>query len=314
MQGILMRNAFKKVRFLIPSTASKQTLTLQGMQYRFGSPKNKRILITGGVHGDEPTAIAALWYLIEKLRNESIKNCTVTIIPCVNELSTMASNRTIPLDGTDLNRCFPGRKDGSHAERLAATLAKVIQNHDALIDVHTAGWCIPFILIDEIRSADLVHRVESWALQAPIPVIGEMPQMEALLQGLDRSWSSYALSIGKPAFTLELSGFHTVESVCAKDGANILWGLLSQFVSMEKSPIKRRPFRKRREIFSETTGIFEAFVSPGMKIQKKGTIGVIRSLSGNVIQEITSEKNGLIIALQPISAVQIGSWVVTVAV
>ncbi len=287
-------------------------IAIRGTRYVYDH-QGPGILLTAGIHGDEATAPAALWYLQEQLEREPLSG-VVTVLPCVNVLAVRASSRLTPQEKSDLNRCFPGRKDGSLAERLAACLVEVLDNHDALIDVHTAGWSVPFILLDPTSDSDLRARVISWARAASLPLVDEMLTKHFELQGLGSSWSAWAMSKKKSAFTMELSGFHTLESATAKAGAESLLAVLragSLLAEAAPAPDKL-PFR--HEIYSGTGGLFEAFCRPGDYLYYGQTIGVVRSLDGTIQETILSSGDGLLLALQPISAVHVGSYLATIAI
>jgi len=94
-------------------------------------------LFTGGVHGDEYEAMAALRALIGELASRTIRG-RVTIIPVANAPAFDAACRTGP-DGMDLARTFPGKTDGTVTERIAAELTEHIRSADFYIDLHSGG-------------------------------------------------------------------------------------------------------------------------------------------------------------------------------
>ncbi|MEX0697048.1 MAG: succinylglutamate desuccinylase/aspartoacylase family protein [Dongiaceae bacterium] len=312
---------------------------LVGARYRLGdSPRLRsgaagtagpRVLATACVHGDEVTSTGALWYVAERLADPGSAEGgfaaasaplggSVTLIPCANQLAMRASTREIPLEGADLNRAFPGRADGTLAERLAAALVALLDEHDALIDVHTAGWATPFVLLDHIADAALRGRVVRWAGASGLPVVGEMPAEQSDLKGLDRSWSAWAVRLGKPAVTLELSGFHTLESATARRGAEAVLAMLAaapQAVGGGGTAAGAAEIEWRRtEIHAGSGGLFEALRRPGESIAAGERLGVVRSMLGEAREVVTAPADGLILALQPISAVHVGSWLATLAV
>jgi predicted deacylase len=300
----------------LPLGASQpgEPVGLRGSRYILGTGGGPRVLITGAVHGDEPTATAALWYLADRLTDAALEG-VVTIIPCVNVLALRASSRLIPHEQSDLNRCFGGRRDGSLAERLAAVLVRLLDDHDALIDVHTAGWCVPFVLLDHAPDLGLLGRVARWASATTLPVVGEMPAEQSSLQGLDRSWSAWAMNkAAKPALTLELVGYRTLNSDCAKRGGEWLLDYVRAAASLA-APVESRgdlPFR--REIYADASGLFETLLEPGTRVQAGETVGLIRRIDGAVRETVVAAEDGLVLALQPISAVHVGSWLATLAV
>lgn len=305
-----MNTHLKNVEFPLGLATSGDAISLKGTSYVYGS--GPQVLITAALHGDEPTSIAALWYLAEYLTTANLRG-TVTIIPCANIIAARESTRLIPREEVDLNRVFPGRSDGNLAERIANALAQMMAEYDVLIDVHTAGWCVPFILLDHITELEMRNKITAWAQSAELPVIGEMPAAAAALQGLDKCWTAWAISQGKTACTLELSGYRTIESKAAQRGAQALQKLLNAIsaLSGSREPAPKLPFRV--ETFANTNGLFEALLMPGERVPAGQGIGVVRDYDGRILENVKAAESGLVLALQPVSAVHVGSWLVTIA-
>ncbi len=290
-----------------------QSTSLIGWRYRSGA-RGPRILVTGAVHGDEVTSTGALWYVAEGIL-DWVTSGQVTLIPCVNQLAARASQRLVPLENTDLNRRFPGRPGGTLADRLAAGLVKLLSEHDALIDVHTAGWAVPFVLLDHFADAALEARVVAWAESSGLPVVGEMPARISDLAGLDRSWSAWAVKLGKPAVTIELPGFHTLDLVGAHRGANAVLNMLTAAPDLRRQPKPRARVRlRRRSVHAEHGGLFEAERKPGDSVRKGERIGYVRSFAGEKLAAVKAPLAGLLIEIQPISAVHVGRRLATLAV
>jgi predicted deacylase len=208
------------------------------------------------------------------------------------------------------------------AERTAAALVRLLEDHDALIDVHTAGWCIPFVLTDRVDDADFEARIEQWAAVISLPVIREMSDDAAALQSLHRSWSAWAVNQRKPAFTLELSGFQRLEHDAALRGGDSLLALIQAMelalpsdgraASARPGSVRHRV--RRAEVFADAPGLFETIRVPGDAVQKGDLIGWIKSIQGETRQSVVASRRGDVLALQPVSAVHAGSWLVTLAV
>lgn len=67
------------------------------------APKN--ILITGGVHGDEPAGVEAVLQFLARDNTELLKQFTLVVIPCVNPYGYVHDTRENS-DGVDINRSF----------------------------------------------------------------------------------------------------------------------------------------------------------------------------------------------------------------
>lgn len=96
------------------------------------------VLITGGLHGDEVNGVEIVRQLISKEINIP-KIGTTICIPVLNVFGFLNMNREFP-DGRDLNRVFPGFKNGSLASRLAYQFTKkILPIANYCLDFHTGG-------------------------------------------------------------------------------------------------------------------------------------------------------------------------------
>ncbi len=93
-----------------------------------GKPK---IAIIGCIHGDEIVGQK----VIKDLKKIKLKKGSLTFI-IANPKALAKNKRFIK---KDLNRSFPGRKNGNFEERLAYELNKILKNFDLVIDVHATN-------------------------------------------------------------------------------------------------------------------------------------------------------------------------------
>ncbi|MBI3949226.1 MAG: succinylglutamate desuccinylase/aspartoacylase family protein [Acidobacteria bacterium] len=95
------------------------------------------LALVAGNHGYEYTPILALQRLRARLDPQALAG-TVIMVHVANMPSLL--RRTIyysPIDGKNLNRAYPGRKDGTASDRIAYAITKeVIERCDYLVDLH----------------------------------------------------------------------------------------------------------------------------------------------------------------------------------
>lgn len=90
-----------------------------------------KILINYLTHGEETLGIK----VTEKLKGEYTDLLNDSLFFSIaNKRAHSQGKRYID---ADLNRVFPGKPDGNHEERLAATLVEELKNFDLVIDVHS---------------------------------------------------------------------------------------------------------------------------------------------------------------------------------
>ena len=69
------------------------------------TPTPQRVLITGGVHGDEPAGVEAVLQFLARDNTALLKNFSFVIIPCINPYGYVHDTRETR-DGIDINRSF----------------------------------------------------------------------------------------------------------------------------------------------------------------------------------------------------------------
>lgn len=178
-------------RFLLPGEAAGGQVQLV-----MGTVGNEGpvALVTAGIHGDEgPWGAWAIRKLLASTPLESLVG-TLRVIPCANPLAMQADARTSPLDVLDLNRSFPGNRDGSHTEVLAAILAEeVVQGADVAIDLHGGGsWCVNSFAFE-------MPGGEALSAAFGAPFVAQAPDRTVTLTG-------YARSLGAKVAAVEMGG------------------------------------------------------------------------------------------------------------
>jgi len=103
-----------------------------------GKRKGPVLLIQAGLHGDEINGVEILRRMIFEQRFD-IEAGTLLVVPTVNVYGFIHFSRDMP-DGKDINRSFPGSKNGSLASRVARSVNKeLLPLAHMAIDLHTGG-------------------------------------------------------------------------------------------------------------------------------------------------------------------------------
>jgi uncharacterized protein len=118
--------------------ASGHELRLHLWEISAGRPGPTLGLI-GGVNGDQVTGVDTVRRVIHELAGSDLAG-TVLALPVANPYAYQALSRHSPVDGNNLNRLFPGDKDGEFSAQLAFTIFdRVIRRCEYLIDFHSGG-------------------------------------------------------------------------------------------------------------------------------------------------------------------------------
>ena len=133
-----------------------------------GAQPGPSLALIAGNHGYEYPPILAL----QKLRgmiDESRLRGTVTMVHVANMPSFLG--RTVyfsPVDQKNLNRCYPGRADGTVSERIAhAITTESIEPADCVLDLHCGDgneWLRPYVYQSVTADEALNERIARLAL------------------------------------------------------------------------------------------------------------------------------------------------------
>ncbi|MCP5551730.1 MAG: succinylglutamate desuccinylase/aspartoacylase family protein [Akkermansiaceae bacterium] len=285
-----------------------------------GSP-GPRLLITGGVHGDEFEPMEAIRALIRRFEADSSGlRGNLTLVPVVNEAAFLRGHRCAE-DGLDLARTCPGRPDGSVTERTAHALSELIRQSDYYIDLHTGGTEFSvyplsgYVLHREPAILDTQRRM---ARAFNLPVIwGTSPELEG------RSLS-IARDAGVPAIYTEYLG----SGVCSPEGvAAYLDGCLN--IMAELGLIDQdQPESRVKHIIEDTTpgsghmqahnpspidGYFAPFVSLGDQVSDGQPLGIVTDGLGAETRTILAANAGMILTLRTFPRVRAGEMTAVVA-
>lgn len=103
------------------------------------------VLLNGGVHGDEYESQIAIAELARTVRPQDVRGRLI-IVPALHFPAASNGSRLSPIDGKDLNRCFPGKADGTFADVLAHYVSTaLLPITDVNIDLHSGGRGMDFV-------------------------------------------------------------------------------------------------------------------------------------------------------------------------
>lgn len=127
------------------------------------------ILLTGGIHGDEYEGPIALRWFIQEFVFERLRG-RIIVIPALNYPAFVAATRTSPIDGLNLNRRFPGERNGMPTDIIAHYVeSELMPITDYCFDLHAGGASLnylPTLIVDQpptgTQSAIIAKLVEAF--------------------------------------------------------------------------------------------------------------------------------------------------------
>lgn len=256
-----------------------------------GRKSGPTLFVSSTIHGDEINGIEVIKRLLSHKSLQKISG-TLILIPIVNVFGFNDRTRYLP-DRRDLNRCFPGLKNGSLASQLAYKfMQEIVLKSDYGIDLHTASFnrCNhPHLRCDttDERALELAQ-----AFNAPAIVNSNLR---------DGSLRAAAVACNIPMILFE-SG-----EVLRFDEANInigLQGILNvmQKIGMIKTTKKSPPHKPFIALSSSwvrapLSGIHNIVTRLGKHVKKGDILGEISNPFGDGKTYIKASENGVVIGL-----------------
>nr|MCR5122059.1 succinylglutamate desuccinylase/aspartoacylase family protein [Ruminococcus sp.] len=119
--------------------AVHESLKIQKRRIKNGRSKTRLSLVTG-THGDELEG-QYLAYMVGSYVSEHIDllDGILDIYPALNPMGIDSISRGIPMFDLDMNRVFPGTKDGTMVETVCAAIVDDISGSDVCVDVHSSN-------------------------------------------------------------------------------------------------------------------------------------------------------------------------------
>ncbi|MAX67253.1 MAG: succinylglutamate desuccinylase/aspartoacylase family protein [Bacteriovoracaceae bacterium] len=284
--------------------------------YKNGS--GPTILLTGGIHGDEYEGPIALNLLTRTLKPEQIQG-RVIILPAVNLPAIMNDSRLSPIDNLDLNRSFPGDREGSPTLAIAHYLDKVLLPlTDIVIDLHSGGKSLDFV--PSIAMHKLSDRKQHNATFEALMAFGApYGFIHSEVDG-DGTFDTTAENKGDVFLFSELRGGGRVSIEGVQVARNGLRNILEHF-EIACFPKLKAPHwnAKKTQMILDTShsdcyvralteGIYEPFFELGQHVKKGKSIGRIHFIQNLKRKPVTiqAQHSGIIVAKRALGWVSPG--------
>jgi N2-acetyl-L-2,4-diaminobutanoate deacetylase len=277
------------------------------------------VLITGGNHGDEYEGPITIGRLIRELEPGRIQGRLI-MIPAINAPASLAGRRTSPLDGKNLNRCFPGDPEGTASEQIAFYVHDVLfPLADAFMDLHSGGsslQILPSAIIEPSPDPEQMRRIVDAVRAFDAPYTVAIDNL-----GDPRTSTASAMRAGLTVVGTELTGGGGVTreglSVCERGVRNVLAHL--GVLEGEAAPLDRdRPIFKipgpPGYVLAPADGVFEAFHEPGQPVDAGQPAGAVHFLAdpGRPPEVVRFRHSGMLYARRAPGRVVAGNCVCVV--
>ncbi|TCP22975.1 hypothetical protein EV195_110106 [Tenacibaculum skagerrakense] len=270
----------------------------------------KTLGITAGIHGYEYPPILAGQKLIKSINPKSLKG--VVILVQISNLASFQKRSPFvnPLDNKNLNRMFPGKKDGTISERIANFITKeVISKSDYFLDIHGGDASEDLMSYSAYYSnssfpnTSLKGKKMAESLLFENTVVFNTNGKSFMKKNLPSLYcSAEAFKRGIPSVDIECGGLGKVEN---KSVHQIESGVLNMMKHLEMTIDSPNPrFNKRYNYITERTyhkssfnGIFYANKRSGDYVTKGMEVGTVTDYFGNIQEIIYAKSDGVILII-----------------
>jgi predicted deacylase len=271
-----------------------------------GERDGPHLCLLGGIHGGEYSSIAAIVRFMNALDTSELSG-RITAVPIVSMPSFRERRAFVmPQDGKNLNRCFPGSLDGTFSEVLARfVFDELIAPSDFLLDLHGGDMVEalePFTLYDSSPVEDVARGL---AIAFGLPYVVRSTPSEAPVSG---TTTGAAAAIGVPAVIAEAGGCGLLSddavALHVEGVENVLrhLGMLPGAVTPPRAAL--RSVGRFSWLRSTEAGWWEPDVVAGSEVRAGSSLGTVRNLFGEAIEQVPAPEDGVILFLTTSPAVE----------
>lgn len=253
------------------------------------------ILFSAGMHGEETNGVEIVRKIVSRKEVHELKSGSIIAIPVINIVSFLYSTRDLP-DGRDLNRCFPGTRNGSLGSRIAHDLMKhIIPLIDLGVDFHTGG--------SKINNYPQVRCVfdfpENLAIAEKFspPLIIDSRYRDGTLR-------KEAAKKNKPILVFEGGESMRFDYHSINEGLNGCLRLMKAYDMIDLDIPKNAEVKIKRDTWvrAGASGLFHMNAHNGAHVRKGDLLGVICNPFGEIDHKVLAPLDGYIVGInnQPV--------------
>jgi predicted deacylase len=317
--SVSIRYSFLKI--LTGSDLSRRRLPLMHAASANDGPT---LWLTACAHGDEVGGIAVIQEVFKRIR-AGLKNGSVYAFPLMNPTGFETTSRTIVMSKEDLNRSFPGDKNGSLAERIADIIfSRIIETEPTMVlDLHN-DWSksIPYTLIDPPPGPlqkDTYRKTKEFAART-----GFINVLETAEYAYENTLTYSLMTGGVPALALELGESYIVNERNMELGVSSILNILSDlgmiepvgepFIYPVPDAVRGKVLKYTERPLSSSSGIIRFMVKPGDFVRKGQKVARIFNAFGKHLETLAATADGIVLGCTDYSVAFPGARVVVFGV
>ncbi len=297
-----MRNEINMAGLTVASGEKvRKMVTVPGTSYEIpvtvinGVEDGKVFFVTAGVHGLEFPGIQATVELSEELEPEEVSG-VVVFVPCVNTPAFFKRRAYICPDDEEnrnFNMTFPGKADGTVAQKVAYFITETITKHaDFHVDIHSGD------VVESMEEFCAVCNCEDKEMQNFVIEAAKHTSFShrIISHGASETYNVSGMKLKVPGLLFERGGAGILNwDEVERDKMDLI--SLMQFLKiLPGEPIDNSTgqiyYQSHFWGSAHATGLFYKFVDIGDEVNKGQKMGEIRDFNGNVLEEFFAEFTG----------------------
>jgi predicted deacylase len=265
-----------------------------------GREDGPTLCLTAGVHATEYAPIAAVMQLVQSIDPARLRGAVIAVPVTNMRMFEMRTGFTSPLDGLNLNKIAPGRRDGSISEILAdVMLREVIGAAEYHIDFHAGDLgeeLYPFAGYSLTGRPDLDAKGEAM-VRAFTPLLISLSSPDSAIPPFAGSLNHAATRNGVVSILAEAGGNGTLDDADVRvhvGGARNVMRYLGMIDGAPAMSGKRVAARDRVVVRAKRAGLLRLTARIGDEIAAGAELGEIRDVFGNVIERVCATGDGIV--------------------
>lgn len=266
-----------------------------------GQKPGRVLAAVAGVHPYEYAPILALYRIKNLVRPEELSG-TLVLVHIAN--LPAFQRRTIyynPYDWKNLNRVFPGDRNGTQSQRIAAVITEqIVDRVDALVDMHCGDGneaLIPYtywmVSGDQRLDAITKEMALAFGLKHIIIDTTRTPDLKN-----SRYLGNTAIVRKKPAITTESGYLGRVDEKSIEANVRGLLNVMKYFHLLPgQAELNREAVwvEKYEVVYSNHDGLFYPCAGMGDFVRQGEVVGVVTDYFGNQLEKVRAPFTGMLL-------------------
>lgn len=265
--------------------------------FYFGEGEDS-LAVVGAMRGDEiqqQYICARLVHELESLEKAGkiVPGKRVCVIPSCNPFSMNVARRFWTMDGTDINRMFPGYSEGETTQRIADAVFKSITGYK--YGIQLASFYMPGDFVPHVRMLKTGYEDTDSARLFGLPYVATRQPLPFDTTLLNYNWQIW----GTSAFSVYAGQTNYVEHRSSQNCVEAILRFMYRVGIISKKPLSNGydstliDESELVNIQSKVGGIFYKVAEAGDTVRKGDTLArIVDPFDGSVIDEVSSPAFG----------------------